>query len=88
MIAGWFLSGWITSAGTGRSVWRVGLQTARPPQMIQRVDDARSLAKAMIRLTGAPQLRARYGMAAKKLLVNKFTAEIIGGELYRPLLGR
>ena len=55
----------------------------RPP------DDVRSLTEAMVRLAGAPQLHARYRMAVKKLLVNKFTAEIIGGEtaeLSRPML--
>jgi len=33
---------------------------------------------AMGRLAGDPYLRARYAMAARKLVVDRFTAEIIG----------
>jgi len=32
----------------------------------------------MGRLAGDPYLRARYAMAARKLVVERFTAEIIG----------
>jgi glycosyltransferase involved in cell wall biosynthesis len=52
-------------------------------------DDAPALARAMERLAGAPELRARYGAAARKLVTEKFAAGIIGRqtvELYRQLL--
>jgi glycosyltransferase involved in cell wall biosynthesis len=52
-------------------------------------DDAPALAEAMHRLAGAPQLRALYADAARKLVVEKFSAEIIGRQtvqLYRRLL--
>ena len=54
------------------------------------VDDAPALAAAMERLAGAPELRARYAAAARKLVVEKFAADIIGRqtvELYRRVLG-
>jgi len=54
------------------------------------VDDAPALADAMASLAGAPRLRARYGAAARKLVVEKFAADIIGRQtvqLYRRLLG-
>jgi glycosyltransferase involved in cell wall biosynthesis len=53
------------------------------------VDDAQALADAMARLSGAPELRARYAAAARTLVVEKFAANIIGAqtvELYRRLL--
>jgi glycosyltransferase involved in cell wall biosynthesis len=53
------------------------------------VDDAPALAAAMARLAGAPDLRARYAMAARNLVVAKFAADIIGRQtvqLYRQLL--
>ncbi len=53
------------------------------------VDDAAGLAQAMEQLAGAPKLRARYAAAARNLVVEKFTADIIGRqvvELYRRLL--
>jgi len=52
-------------------------------------DDAPALAAAMERLAGAPELRARYAVAARKLVVEKFAADIIGRltvQLYRRLL--
>jgi glycosyltransferase involved in cell wall biosynthesis len=42
------------------------------------VDDSRALAQAMERLAGAPNLRARYGAAARTLVTEKFAADIIG----------
>ena len=53
------------------------------------VDNAPALAEAMSRLVGDPQLRARCAMAARRLAVDKFAAEIIGQQtvaLYRQLL--
>jgi glycosyltransferase involved in cell wall biosynthesis len=53
------------------------------------VDDAAALAAAMARLGSDPQLRARYAAAARKLVVDKFAAEIIGRQvvaLYQQLL--
>jgi glycosyltransferase involved in cell wall biosynthesis len=53
------------------------------------VDDAPALVDAMARLGREPQLRARYATAARKLVVDKFAADIIGHqtvELYRRVL--
>jgi glycosyltransferase involved in cell wall biosynthesis len=53
------------------------------------VNDAAALAAAMARLGADAQLRARYATAARKLVVDKFAAEIIGQQivtLYRRLL--
>jgi glycosyltransferase involved in cell wall biosynthesis len=53
------------------------------------VDDPPALAAAMARLAGAPDLRARYAAAARKLVVEKLSAEIIGKntvQFYRRLL--
>jgi glycosyltransferase involved in cell wall biosynthesis len=53
------------------------------------VDDAPALAQAMAQLADAPDLRARYGAAARNLVVEKFAADIIGAQtvaLYRRLL--
>ncbi len=53
------------------------------------VDDASALAEAMARLAGAPDLRARYGAAARNLAVEKFATDIVGKQtvqLYRRLL--
>jgi glycosyltransferase involved in cell wall biosynthesis len=54
------------------------------------VDDAPALAAAMERLAGTPDLRARYGGAARRLAEEKFATGIIGAQtvtLYRQLLG-
>jgi glycosyltransferase involved in cell wall biosynthesis len=54
------------------------------------VDDARALADAMERMSRMPNLRARYAEAARHLVVEKLSADIIGRqtvELYRLLLG-
>jgi glycosyltransferase involved in cell wall biosynthesis len=53
------------------------------------VDDAAALADAMERLAADPRLRARYAAAARKRVVDRFAAEIIGRQtigLYRRLL--
>jgi glycosyltransferase involved in cell wall biosynthesis len=53
------------------------------------VDDAPALAHTMARVAADPQLRARYAEAARKRVVDRFAAEIIGRqtvELYRRLL--
>lgn len=53
------------------------------------VDNATALADAMERLATAPELRARYAIAARTLVVEKFAADIIGAQtvaLYRRLL--
>jgi len=53
------------------------------------VDDAPALADAMARLAADPLLRARYAAAARKRVVERFAAEIIGQqivELYRSAL--
>ena len=54
------------------------------------VDDAPALADAMARLATDQELRARCAIAARKLVVEKFAAEIIGHQivqLYRQLIG-
>ena len=53
------------------------------------VDDVMALADAMTRLAADPQLRARYAMAARKRVVNEFSASMIGRQtvaLYKGLL--
>jgi glycosyltransferase involved in cell wall biosynthesis len=55
------------------------------------VDDVPALADAMARLATAPQLRACCAAAARKRVVERFAAEIIGRqitELYRNVLNR
>jgi glycosyltransferase involved in cell wall biosynthesis len=52
-------------------------------------DDAAALADAISTLAAAPELRARYGAAARRLAVERFAAESIGRqtvELYRRLV--
>ena len=54
------------------------------------VDDADSLAEAMLQLAGDSDLRVRYGAAARQLTEEKFSSQAIGREtvaLYRHLLG-
>jgi glycosyltransferase involved in cell wall biosynthesis len=53
------------------------------------VDNAQALTAAMERLAAAPDLRRSYAAAARKLVVAKFAADIIGAQtvaLYRRLL--
>lgn len=53
-------------------------------------DDAAALADAIEKLAASPELRARYGAAARQLAVERFSAEAIGKqtvELYRSLAG-
>jgi len=53
------------------------------------VDDPAALAAAIGRLAAAPQLRAQFGEAARRLVVSRFGAEIVGQQtvaLYRQLL--
>jgi glycosyltransferase involved in cell wall biosynthesis len=47
------------------------------------VDDATALAEAMHKLISAPQLRSRYGAAARKLVVERFAVEIIGSQIVK-----
>jgi glycosyltransferase involved in cell wall biosynthesis len=52
-------------------------------------DDAPALAAAIAKLAASPELRARYGLAARKRVVEMFSNEIIGRmtvELYHRLL--
>jgi glycosyltransferase involved in cell wall biosynthesis len=52
------------------------------------VDDPTSLADALEKLARSPELRARYGQAARRLAVERFAADAIGRqviELYRRL---
>jgi glycosyltransferase involved in cell wall biosynthesis len=53
------------------------------------VDDPPALADAMERLLRAPQLRAQFAAAARRLVVERFSADVIGRQivtLYRDLL--
>jgi glycosyltransferase involved in cell wall biosynthesis len=53
------------------------------------VDDAAALADAMERLAADPRLRARYATAARKLVVERLAADVIGRQivaLYRQLM--
>jgi glycosyltransferase involved in cell wall biosynthesis len=53
-------------------------------------DDAPALAGAILKLAAAPELRAQYGAAARRLAVERFSAEAIGQqtvELYRRVVG-
>jgi glycosyltransferase involved in cell wall biosynthesis len=53
-------------------------------------DDERALADAIETLAASPELRARYGAAARRLAVGKFSSEAIGRhtvDLYRRLMG-
>jgi glycosyltransferase involved in cell wall biosynthesis len=53
------------------------------------VDDARALANAICRLFREPQLRTQFALAARRLVVERFSAEIVGQQtvaLYRSLL--
>jgi glycosyltransferase involved in cell wall biosynthesis len=53
-------------------------------------DDAEALANAIEKLANSPELRARYGAAARRLAVERFSAEAIGRQtvdLYRHLVG-
>jgi glycosyltransferase involved in cell wall biosynthesis len=53
------------------------------------VNDAAALAEAIDTLAKAPELRARYGAAARRLAVERFSAEAIGRQtvdLYRGLM--
>jgi glycosyltransferase involved in cell wall biosynthesis len=42
------------------------------------IEDPAALAQAIMRLAGSPDLRARYGQAARQLVVSKLSARIIG----------
>jgi len=55
------------------------------------LDDLPALADAIEKLAGSPELRAHYGAAARRLAVEKFSADAIGGQtaaLYRSLIAR
>jgi glycosyltransferase involved in cell wall biosynthesis len=55
------------------------------------VDNALALADAMGKLAGDPSLRARYAMAARRLVIERFTAEIIGRQtvaLYKRVINK
>src|SRR6202048_2180112 len=45
------------------------------------IENPAALAKAILRLAGSSELRARYGKAARQLVVNKLSAKIIGNSI-------
>lgn len=47
------------------------------------VENPSALAQAIIRLTDSPELRARYGEAARQLVVDKLSAKLIGTAIVR-----
>ena len=47
------------------------------------IEDPRALAQAIVKLATAPELRARYGKAARELVVSKLSARIIGESIVR-----
>jgi glycosyltransferase involved in cell wall biosynthesis len=53
------------------------------------IEDPPALAQAILRLAESPPLRARYGAAARQLVVDRLSARIIGDaiiELYEDLI--
>ena len=47
------------------------------------IEDPQALAQAIVKLATAPELRARYGKAARELVVSKLSAKIIGEQVVR-----
>jgi len=47
------------------------------------IEDPQALAQAIVKLATSPELRARYGMAARELVVSKLSAKIIGEQVVR-----
>jgi len=47
------------------------------------IEDPAALAQAIRRLADSPQLRERYGKAARQLVVDKLSAKIIGRSIVR-----
>jgi glycosyltransferase involved in cell wall biosynthesis len=45
------------------------------------IEDPKALAQAMMKLATSPELRARYGTAARELVVSKLSAKIIGEQV-------
>jgi glycosyltransferase involved in cell wall biosynthesis len=45
------------------------------------IEDPKALAQAIVKLATSPELRARYAKAARKLVVNKLSARIIGDDI-------
>jgi glycosyltransferase involved in cell wall biosynthesis len=47
------------------------------------IEDPQALAQAIVKLATSPDLRARYGKAARELVVGKLSAKIIGDSIVR-----
>jgi glycosyltransferase involved in cell wall biosynthesis len=47
------------------------------------IEDPQALARAIVKLATSPELRARYGKAARELVVTKLSAKIIGEKVVR-----
>jgi glycosyltransferase involved in cell wall biosynthesis len=47
------------------------------------IDDPEALASAILLLAESPQLRAQYGKAARQLVVERFSAKLIGSSIVR-----
>jgi glycosyltransferase involved in cell wall biosynthesis len=46
--------------------------------LLMPIEDPQALARAIVKLVTSPELRARYGKAARELVVTKLSARIIG----------
>lgn len=51
--------------------------------LLAPIEDPVALAQAILRLATSPQLRARYGNAARQLVVDRLSAKIIGNSIVR-----
>src|SRR5580692_4486362 len=47
------------------------------------IEDPKALAQVIVKLATSPELRARYGNAARELVVSKLSVKIIGGQIVR-----
>jgi glycosyltransferase involved in cell wall biosynthesis len=45
------------------------------------IEDPPALARAIVKLATSPELRARYGKAARELVVSKLSAKIVGEQI-------
>jgi glycosyltransferase involved in cell wall biosynthesis len=51
--------------------------------LLVEIEDPQALAQAIIKLAASPELRARYGKAARELVVSMLSARIIGEQVVR-----
>jgi glycosyltransferase involved in cell wall biosynthesis len=51
--------------------------------LLTPIEEPQALAQAIVKLATSPELRARYGKAARELVVSKLSAKIIGEQVVR-----